>query len=62
MGDKIFGSECSMDEIGVPLLHNVTDELGFGDHVHHIMTTVVVEVRNYDVAIAATEFPCLACV
>ena len=51
-----------MDEIGVPLLHYVTDELGFGDHVHHIMTAVVVEVRNYDVAIAATEFPCLACV
>ena len=62
MENSIFVSYYGMDEIGVPVLHSVNDELGFVGSIHHIMTAVVVEGGAYYVSIAAAEVPCLACV
>ena len=62
MENTIFGSECGLGEIVVTVLHSFTNEIGFGVCIHHSMTAVVVEVMSYDVDIAATEVPCLACV
>ena len=51
-----------MANIRVPVLHSVTDYLGFGGCIHHIMASVVVDSRAYDVAIAAARIPRLACI
>ena len=42
MYDTIFGSDFGLGEIGVPVLHSVTYELGFGGRIHHSITAVVV--------------------
>ena len=53
MYDTIFGSDFWLGEIGVPVLHSVTYELGFGCRIHHSMTEELVEGRAYDISIAA---------
>ena len=62
MDDEVFGSDCGLSNIRVPLLHSVTGDLGFGGCIHYSMASVVVESRNYAVTIAATEILRLACV
>ena len=62
MDDAVFLSECGLDNIRVPLIHSVTDDIGFGGCIQYIMALLVVESRAYDVAILAAEIPCLACV
>ena len=51
-----------MDNIIVPVLHSVTNDIGFSGLIHYSMASVVVEGRTYNVAILATEFPRPACV
>ena len=60
MDDAVLGSECGLAYTGVPVLHSVTNYLGLGVCIHYRMTSVVVESRAYDVAIAAVKIPCLA--
>ena len=62
MDNVVFGSECGLDKIRVPVFHSVTDDLGFGGCIHHSMVSVVVECRAYDVAIAAAEVTGQSCV
>ena len=57
MDDAVFGSECGLDNIRVPVFHSVTDDIGFCDCVYHSVESVVVKGRAYSVAIAAAEVP-----
>ena len=34
MEDAVFGSECGLANIRVPVLHSVTDDLSFGGRIH----------------------------
>ena len=62
MYDGVFRSECRLAYMGVPVLLSVTDYFSLRVCIHYSMTSVVVEIRAYDVSIAAAEIPCPACV
>ena len=57
MDDAVFGSECGLANIRVPLFHSVTDYVGFCGCIHHSVESVVVEGRADTVAIMSTEVP-----
>ena len=57
MEDAVFGSECGLANIRIPVLQSVTDDLGLGGCIYYSMALVVVEIRSYAVAIVAAEIP-----
>ena len=58
----VFGSECGLANIRVPVFHSVTDDIGFFGCIRHSVESIAVEVRAYAVAIAAAEVPVPSCV
>ena len=62
MDNAVFGSECGLVKIRVPVINSVTDDLVFGGCIHYIMALLVVEGRAYDVTIPVTEIPRSECV
>ena len=45
MYDAVFGGECGLANIRVPVLHSVTDDLGFGGLIYYHMAATVMEGR-----------------
>ena len=58
----VFRREYGLDNIRVPVIHSVTDDIGFGICIHYIMASIVVESRAYAVVIVAAESPRLVCI
>ena len=61
VNNAVFGSECGLAIIRVPVFHSVTDDIGFCGCIHRSVAYVVMEGRAYAVAIAAAEVPGPSC-
>ena len=57
MENAVFGSECGLANIRVPVFHSISDDLVFFGCIHHSVEYLVVEGRAYAVVIAAAESP-----